>query len=147
MALSLISDGFLPDFQAVIKTVYKPHPIVLLGSVNKWAAIICLAFSISTGHIIPIFEFVLTHHDLLVDLLLMGLLSFVGQIFVYYLQSIFKQHIVPLIVGTRKIFTVGLSILYFNHNISPMQLVGLIIVLGISLYEFKTESETSKQKQ
>ena len=142
-----MSDGFFPDFQAVVKSVYKPHAIVLLGNVNKWAAIICLVFSVVTGHFIPMVSFALSHRDLMIDLLLIGSLSFVGQIFIYYLQNIFKQHIVPLIVGTRKIFTVGLSIIYFNHNISPMQLIGLVIVLGISLYEFKSESEISKQKK
>jgi UDP-galactose transporter B1 len=138
MIASLLADGFLPDFQAVIKSVYKPHAIVMLESVNKWAAILCLTFSIATGHLIPMMTFILSHQKLLVDLLLIGILSSGGQFFVYYLAMVFKQHIVPLIVATRKIFTVGLSILYYNHGISSMQLLGLLLVFGISIYEFKT---------
>ena len=137
---SLLADGFLPDFQAVIKSVYKPHPTIMLQSVNQWAAILCIIFSIVTGHLVPMLSFIFSHQKLLVDLLLIGVLSTAGQFFVYYLQKIFKQHIVPLIVSTRKIFTVGLSILYYSHNISSMQLVGLILVFGISIYEFRSES-------
>jgi UDP-galactose transporter B1 len=136
-----MADGFLPDFQAVIKTVYKPPAIVMLEMVNKWATIICLIFTFSTGHLVPIFNFILTHNRLIIDLALIGILSAAGQFFVYYLCNVFKQHIVPLIVGTRKIFTVALSIFYYGHDISIPQILGLLIVLGISLYEFFAESQ------
>lgn len=135
-----MADGFLPDFQAVIKSLYRPHPFVMMQAVNKWAMLTTLSFSICTGHILPMLSFIFTHQKLLVDLLLIGILSTVGQFIVYYLQMVFKQHIVPLIVSTRKIFTVGLSIIYYDHSISSMQLIGLLVVLGISIYEFKSES-------
>jgi solute carrier family 35 (UDP-galactose transporter), member B1 len=143
---SLMTDGFLPDFQAVIKSVYKPHPTVMMQHVNKWAMIFALCFSVCTGNLIPMMQFIFAHQQLLVDLLLIGLLSAAGQFFVYYLTNIFKQHIVPLIVGTRKIFTVGLSIIWYNHSISPMQLVGLLLVFVISIYEFRSESAIKKEK-
>lgn len=142
--VSLMADGFLPDFQAVIKTVYKPPAIVMLEMVNKWATIICLIFTISTGHLVPVINFILTHDKLVTDLILIGILSAVGQFFVYYLCNVFKQHIVPLIVGTRKIFTVALSIAYYGHDISIPQILGLFIVLGISLFEFFAESQVKK---
>jgi drug/metabolite transporter (DMT)-like permease len=50
MVLSLISEGFLPDFQAVIKQKYKPQPTILLTFVNKWTTILTIAYSILMGH-------------------------------------------------------------------------------------------------
>lgn len=145
--VSLMADGFLPDFQAVIKSVYRPPAIVMMQFVNKWAMILSVAFSVGMGHFLPMVTFLLAHQQLMIDLLLIGLLSTVGQLFVYYLAIRFRQHIVPLIVGTRKIFTVGLSIIYYKHKISPMQLFGLIVVLCISVYEFWIESEASEGKK
>lgn len=147
IVVSLIADGFLPDFQAVIKSVYKPPAIVMLQFVNKWAMILSIAFSVGMGHFLPMVTFLLGHQKLMIDLLLIGLLSTAGQFFVYYLAMRFRQHIVPLIVGTRKIFTVGLSIIYYKHTISPMQLFGLVVVLCISLYEFGSESQTTGGKE
>jgi UDP-galactose transporter B1 len=76
------------------------------------------------------------HAKLFIDLFLMGVLSAFGQLFIYRLVKIFKQHIVPFIITTRKIFTVGLSIIYFEHKIALVQLLGLFIVFGVSIYEF-----------
>jgi UDP-galactose transporter B1 len=140
MVVSLIADGFLPDFQAMIKSIHKPPPTVMQQGVNKAAMILCLGFSIVTGHLVPMVSFIISHQKLMIDLLLVGFLSALGQFFVYYLTMVFRQHVVPLIVGTRKIFTVGLSIIYFNHAISSMQLIGLLVVFGISIYEFRCES-------
>lgn len=90
----------------------------MLQSVNGWAALLCLAFSTLTGNLLPMIEFILSHNQLIRDLALIGVYATVGQFFVYYMQRAFRQHIVPLVVGTRKIFTVGISILYFKHEIS-----------------------------
>lgn len=43
-------------------------------------------------------------------------------------------------------FTVGLSIIYYNHNITFLQVVGLIMVFGISFFEFYEELEMTKAK-
>ncbi len=53
MAVSIIADGFLPDFQAVVKEKFKPHPTVLLAGVNKWTMILTIGFTLITGHFLP----------------------------------------------------------------------------------------------
>ncbi len=116
MLISLVAEGFLPDFQAVIKEKYKPHPTVLLAAVNKWTTIFSLGFAVVSGHFMEMVDFIWHHQAILYDLLLIGLLAFVGQVFVYRLVRQFKQHIVPFIITTRKIFTVALSISYFGHK-------------------------------
>lgn len=69
-------------------------------------------------------------------MLIVGVLSFVGQVFIYRLVRQFKQHIVPFIITTRKIFTVGLSIAYFGHKYTLEQVGGILIVLSAAVYEF-----------
>lgn len=68
-----------------------------------------------------------------------GILSFIGQVFIYRLVKQFKQHIVPFVITTRKIFTVVLSIMYYNHEYTYWQVMGIIIVFGASSYEFLSE--------
>ncbi len=48
----------------------------------------------------------------------------------------FKQHIVPFVITTRKIFTVGLSIVYFKHDWSGAQVISILVVLGVTMHEF-----------
>ena len=51
--------------------------------------------------------------------------------FVYRMIKQFKQHFVPFVITTRKIFTVGLSIVFYNHETNFMQVLGIITVFGI----------------
>jgi drug/metabolite transporter (DMT)-like permease len=69
----------------------------------------------------------------------MGILSTIGQMVVYRMIKQFKQHFVPFVITTRKIITVGLSILYFHHETNWGQIVGIIIVFFIVTYEFVSE--------
>lgn len=69
----------------------------------------------------------------------MGVLSAVGQMFVYRMIKQFKQHFPPFVITTRKIFTVGLSIIYYKHETNYFQSLGLIMVFSIVTYEFVAE--------
>jgi len=59
--------------------------------------------------------FMWNHRLLSIHLLLYSLCAFVGQLFVYRMIKQFKQHFVPFVITTRKIFTVGLSIVWYQH--------------------------------
>jgi len=139
MIVSLFADGFLPDFQAVIKERFKPHPTVLLAEINKWTTLLSFSFLLITGDFLPWVDFLISHKHYFMDLLLTGVLSFVGQIFIYRLVKQFKQHIVPFIITTRKIFTVVLSITYFGHKYNYWQVIGIVLVFGASFFEFLAE--------
>jgi drug/metabolite transporter (DMT)-like permease len=69
----------------------------------------------------------------------MGILSTVGQMFVYRMIKQFKQHFVPFVITTRKIFTVGLSIFFYHHETNILQISGLVMVFVIVTYEFVSE--------
>lgn len=75
----------------------------------------------------------------------MSVLTFIGQIFVYRMIKEFKQHIVPFVVTTRKIITVGFSLLYFNHKSSFQQVIGIVMVFAITSYEFLSEMLKDKR--
>ena len=145
LIISLLADGFLPDFQAQIKSEYKPQPMEMMTAINKWVTIISLAYCciietfILKISIVDMFIFIGQHHKFFWHLLLMGGLSTLGQMFVYRMIKQFKQHFVPFVITTRKIFTVGLSIFFYHHPTNIWQILGLLMVFGIVTYEFVSE--------
>jgi UAA transporter family len=62
MILSLIADGFLPDFQAVIKSEFKPEPTIMMAYVNKWATFVAFLFALISGDLLPMLQFLLSHN-------------------------------------------------------------------------------------
>jgi drug/metabolite transporter (DMT)-like permease len=132
--VSLLADGFLPDFQAAIKSVHHPRPMEMMVEINKWVFIMALGASIVTWQLPSIWFFTWSHGLFAVHMMLMGVLSTVGQMFVYQMIKEFKQHFVPFVITTRKIVTVGLSILYFGHETNAGQVIGILIVFAIVTY-------------
>jgi len=108
--------------------------MVMMGEVNKWSGSIAIVFSLLKGNFFPMMGFILTHKALMIDLMMSGLLAVMGQMFIYRLVKQFRQHMVPFIITSRKVFTVGISIMYYNHKMSYMQGLGLGIVLAMTLY-------------
>ena len=74
----------------------------------------------------------------MVDLLAYGCLHACGGIFCYKLMSIFRQHILPLVVNTRKCLTVVLNVFWFGHTLKWMQWVGIALVFGGIMVEIVT---------
>ncbi len=66
----------------------------------------------------------------------MGLLATLGQMCVYWMIKQFKQHIVPFIITTRKISTSLLSLIIYNHKTNIQQILCIIWIFGIVIYEF-----------
>lgn len=139
LVASLLADGFLPDFQAEIKSVYKPQPMEMMTAINKWVAIVAVIYSCILMEIGAMMQFIFEHKLFVIHMFLMGLLSTVGQMFVYRMIKQFKQHFPPFVITTRKIFTVGLSIIYYRHQTNLYQLFGIIMVFVIVTYEFISE--------
>ncbi len=83
-------------------------------------------------------------------MLIMTVLSFIGQIFIYRMIKTFKQHIVPFVISTRRIITVAVSMLYYHHRTNAGQIVSIVVVFGVSVYEFYsniTKTEPVKENE
>lgn len=136
--MSLFADGFIPDFNAEVKEICNPPPIQMLCVVNKWCGLFALIYLIATLQIKNYFVFCFEHPDYTKDMLLNSVLTFLGQVFIYRMYRTFKQHIVPFVVATRKIITVVVSMIYFHHRTNVLQIMSIVIVLGVTGYEFYT---------
>jgi solute carrier family 35 (UDP-galactose transporter), member B1 len=146
LVISLIADGFLPDFQAVIKSEYKPRPIEMFEHINKWVTILSLSYALVTGQLHSTYEFTTKYPQFGYDIVTLAVLTAVGQMFVYQLIKQFKQHIVPFVITTRKIFTVVISIIFYNHVTTPLQILAIVLVFCSASYEYLSELYWEKKE-
>jgi drug/metabolite transporter (DMT)-like permease len=137
--VSLLADGFLPDFQAEIKAEFKPMPTEMMEHINKWVAIISLASMIASLTALSAFTYAFYHPMFMVHLIALALLSAAGQFVVYTMIKLFKQHIVPFVITTRKILTIFISIVFYHHKTNALQLSGMGLVFGAVVAEFLSE--------
>ena len=147
LTISLIADGFLPDFQAVIKAEYKPRPLEMFEHINKWVTIISLTYAIFSGQLSFAYSFVNNYPELGYDMVKLSCLTTIGQVFVYRMIKQFKQHIVPFVITTRKIFTVVISIVFFHHQTTVWQILAIVLILCTASTEYISEIYSSKKTE
>jgi UDP-galactose transporter B1 len=135
LLVSLMGDGLLPDFQAEIKSEFKPGVLDMYFHINKYTTLIALLYAGVTLQIPYIFNYIVAHREFQMDLLLFSLLNAIGQLVIYRMIKLFKQHIPAFVIATRKCFTVIVSILHFDHQINYKQGIGMLLVFAAVLLE------------
>ena len=120
----------------------------MLEEINKWVFILWFAVNCITLEFFLAFKFLWEHLQFTFDVIVWSLLSIGGQFFVYRMIKHFKQHILPFVISTRKIFTVLLSIIFYGHKTFWVQIIGILIVLGTVVVEFVIEivAESKRSK-
>lgn len=77
----------------------------------------------------------MNHPEIQGDLLVFSVLSAVGQLVIYRMVKMFKQHIVPFVIATRKCVTVVVNIVHFGHSLNAKQFIGMCIVFFAIILE------------
>ena len=96
---------------------------------------VVLAISLVSMQLTYTIDFVLHHDELFLHIIIMALLSALANLFIFKIITLFRQHVYALVGTVRKCITVGVSILYYGHQISFLQLIGIFLVFGGVLLE------------
>ncbi len=86
--------------------------------INKYTFLVALAYSVITWKVLYFIEFFMTHDQVLYDIIVLSVLNSFGQIVIYKMVKLYKQHIPAFVIGIRKCLTVVINILYFGHSIN-----------------------------
>jgi len=62
------------------------------------------------------------------DIVYLSVLNASGQIVIYKMIKLYKQHIPAFVIGIRKCLTVVINIIYFGHSINMYQLTAIVFV-------------------
>lgn len=136
LVISLVADGFLPDFQAAIKSEFHPRPMEMFEHINKWVTILSFTYAVVSGQFKLAINFNNRHPQIATDFFILSILTTIGQVFVYRMIKQFKQHIVPFVITTRKIFTVVISIIFYGHETSVLQYGAIALIFCTASYEY-----------
>jgi len=73
-------------------------------------------------------QFCFKYPEVGIDIILLGIVAGLGQIAIYYLVANESALLCTIITTTRKLFTILLSVLWFNHALLVRQWVGIGLV-------------------
>lgn len=148
LLISLLGDGLLPDLQAEIKSNYKPGVIDMYYNINKFTCLLAFIYAVITLQLPYIVTFIVEHPELQMDLLYFSFLNAIGQLVIYQMIKLFKQHIPPFVIATRKCVTVVVNIIHFGHKVNELQIVGIVLVFSAIMIEvYENYREKAKKEE
>jgi len=148
LLINLLLDGLVNSTQDQIFSQYKPTGQQMMLFINVFSTIISSTLSILPLPYIPIIhpsssgeselryaiEFIRAHPGVLVPLVQFALTGALGQLFIFETLQHFGSLTLVTITLTRKLFTMLLSVVVYNHSLTPGQWLGTFIVfIGISV--------------
>ena len=128
--LSLLFDGFVAITQQKIqeKTIFSSHN--LMYNINKWAAFFMFFIALYKGELQQFVPFCRNSIRFLMHMLALCITGVLGQQFIFLTIVNFGPLVCSVITTTRKFFTILLSTVIFQHNLTSHHWVSVIIVFS-----------------
>jgi UDP-galactose transporter B1 len=77
----------------------------------------------------------------------LSVLATTGQLSIYYIVKNFQPYLTAMITTVRKIITVMISIVLFNHHLQPLQWLSVAVVFFGVILEMMDEMKENAKKQ
>lgn len=133
--LAFFLDGAVSYFQG--KTRNKKMPAVssfcFMQMTNFWCMIASLAFSLMNNSLLKGLKVLLLHPEVLSIVLLLATLNIIGQFFTFDHINRFGPVSLSLINTIRKICSILLSIVVYNHSMNLPRWIGISIIISVLL--------------
>jgi len=106
------------------------HPLVLLHLPFTSSERTLPTIDFSPPTILSVISFISTHPTSLAPLAAYALLGGLGQLFIFETIQHFGSLTLVMVTVTRKLFTMLLSVIVFNHSLTIGQWAGVGVVFG-----------------
>lgn len=151
LGANLMLDGFYNStqdnmFKESKGKITGPH---MMCGLNLVAAVLTtgvLCWKPSEGQLGEAIDFISQHPRVLGDIVLFGLCGALGQLFIFHALATYGSIVLVTVTVTRKMFSMLLSVIWFNHTLSQGQWAGVLAVFsGIGAEAYVKHLEKSKK--
>eukprot|EP00118_Oscarella_pearsei_P005138 m.23188 g.23188 ORF g.23188 m.23188 type:complete len:370 (+) comp28445_c0_seq1:31-1140(+) len=144
LIVSLFLDGLTGVFQNNLKE-YRTGSFHMMLYLNIWSIVVLLPVLVFSGQGVTSLSFLARHPEVLSHLLAFGMLSALGQIFIFQTIENFGPLTCSIITTTRKFFTILCSVVLFGNVLLARQWFGVFLVfLGLCIENFGKKERDNK---
>jgi len=141
----LFCDSFTAQWQTkMFSTHPSMSPIQMMFMINCFSTIFSFVTLVHTNELIPFLNFVSSHSEIHLHLILFSISSTVGHLLIYYTIRNFGAVVFAIITTIRILLSILLSNFLYSHPITEMGVVGMIIVFGAVFYRIKRKTEGNR---
>ena len=133
LGINLFLDGFYNTTQDHMfhtnRKMSGPHMMCGLNAISTALTVAVLATPV-TRQLPEAIDFITDHPRVMVDILLFGICGALGQVFIFHTLEKYGSIILVTVTVTRKMFSMLLSVVWFNHSLQFGQWLGVMLVFA-----------------
>eukprot|EP00934_Nitzschia_sp_Nitz4_P007986 Nitzschia sp. Nitz4//scaffold99_size76975//23002//24863//NITZ4_005570-RA/size76975-snap-gene-0.0-mRNA-1//1//CDS//3329560832//7976//frame0 len=142
LGLFLFFDSFTSQFQS---RMFQRHAdlsmVELMFVTSAYSTVLSAITLVHTHELSAALEFVYQHSEIQLHFFMFSICSTIGQLFIYYTIKNFGAVVFTIIMTTRILLSIALSVVLYGHQVSAVGFAGLCTVMGAVLYRLKRRTE------
>lgn len=140
--LFLFFDSFTSQFQSRMFQRHRDLSMVeLMFATSAFSTVLSAITLVHTKELYPAISFVYEHSEIHLHFFMFSICSTIGQLFIFYTIKNFGAVVFTLIMTTRILFSIALSCVLYDHQVTANGFFGLVVVMGAVLYRIKRKAE------
>jgi len=140
--LYLFFDSFTGQWQS---RMFKRHRDLsmfeLLFATSTFSTVLSLITLIHDRELGPALDFIYRHYEIHAHFFIFSLCSTFGQLIIFYTIKNFGAVVFTLIMTTRVLLSITLSCILYDHKVTAIGFMGLMVVLGAVIYRVRRKTE------
>lgn len=156
LVVSLLIDGICNGLQERIRNDYAPTAFSMMLKMNGWSFLMLGLASTISGEVESFIYFAQRHPQVITKILSFGVVGAFGQIFIFYMISMFGTLSCSIVTTIRKCLTIVISVVINANPLMTHQWIGAALVFasviadvlyGGSLYSTEDNDSTNLEKE
>lgn len=131
LVLYLFCDSFTSQWQSRVFKQYSLDQFQMMLGVNIWSLIMTGATLLQSGEGLESLAYIMSDSLALYHMIVLSITSAVGQLFIFYTIKEFGPVIFTIMMTTRQILSLFVSIIMFGHSLGVAGWVGSLLVFSV----------------
>eukprot|EP00904_Undaria_pinnatifida_P007900 jgi/Undpi1/423/HiC_scaffold_1.g00419.m1 len=145
LALYLVFDSFTSQWQSRMFTKHRDlSPIQMMFVMTAFSTIFSFVTLVHQDELMPFFGFVSDHPEIHLHFVAFGVCSTIGQLLIFHTIRSFGAVVFAIIMTTRIALSILVSCLIYDHPITELGLLGMLIVFGAVFYRINRRLQGKK---
>ena len=136
--LFLFFDSFTSQWQSRMFQRHRDLSMIeLMFATSAFSTILSMITLIHNKELGPALSFMYRHQEIHLHFLVFSICSTIGQLFIFYTIKNFGAVVFTIIMTTRVLLSITLSCFLYEHKVTSMGFLGLMLVLAAVCYRIK----------
>lgn len=138
----LFFDSFTSQWQSRMFKLHRDLSMIeLMFATSAFSTALSFITLVHNGDLWPAFDFIVRHSEIQLHFFMFSVCSTIGQLFIFYTIKNFGAVMFAIIMTTRVLFSIAISVAMYGHRVTAVGFYGLVVVVGAVLYRIKRKAE------